>query len=180
MNLPVVNVFLNFLRKFEINLLRRLRTIVVGRSPSSADLSAEDFERDELLRRIPSLTNGDFYAINTKTGERRFTSACFKLHPDETGLSIYSKTVIELLDLTLAAVCRKPHNAVASIPGAEPPRRGLRTDPDPWPQDVPEPEHPRNAAHALIMGITAMERPQQRDVARAFAAIAVLVHSPPD
>jgi hypothetical protein len=67
---------------------------VADRLPSSADLSPEDFEQDELLRRIPSLTNGDFYAVNTKTGHKQLTSACFKLRPDETGLSIYSKTII--------------------------------------------------------------------------------------
>ncbi|WP_156664556.1 hypothetical protein [Mycobacterium sp. 852002-51057_SCH5723018] len=178
MNLPVVSELWNFLRKFGANLLAQLQTTVAGHSPSSADLTAEDFERDELLRRIPSLTNDDFYAINTQTGERQLTSACFKLRPDESGLSVYSKTVIDRLGLTYAAVCRKPLNAVASISGTEPPRHGLRTDPDPWPEDVPEPEHPRNAAHALIMGIAAMERGQQRDLARAFAAVAVIVHTP--
>jgi hypothetical protein len=151
---------------------------VAGASPSTADLSAEDFRNDELLRRIPSLTNNDFYAVNTETGSRQLTSACFKLHPDETGLSVFSRTIVERRALTLADVCRKPHQAVAAIPGTEPPDRGLRTDPDPWPKDAPEPEHPRNAAHALINGIPEMERQDQKQLARDWARIAVLVHVP--
>jgi hypothetical protein len=157
----------------------RLQATVAGEAPSTADLSAEDFLNDELLRRVPSLSNNDFYAKNTETGERQLTSACFKLGRDETGLSIYSKTTIERRNLTCADVCRKPHNAVASIPGSEPPRRGLTTEPDPWPDDVPEPEHPRNAAHALIMGIADMAPNKQRQLARDFAGIAVLTHVPP-
>jgi hypothetical protein len=142
-------------------------------------LSVDDFLKDQLLRRIPSLENEQFYAVNTATGERYFSSSCFKLRPDETGLSIFSETIIKRLELTYADVCRKPHNAVASLPGSEPPRRGLRTEPDPWPEDAPEPEHPRNAAHAVINGIDALTKPDQRQLARDFAKIAKLVHPAP-
>lgn len=122
------------------------------------------------------MTNDDFYAVNTETGERQVTSACFKLRTDETGLSIFSEAIIARREMSYADVCRKPHNAVASIPGAEPPRHGLRTEPDPWPPDAPEPDHPRNAAHAVVNGIPALEPSAQRKVARAMARIAVLVH----
>jgi hypothetical protein len=122
------------------------------------------------------LTNDDFYAVNTETGERRLSSACFKLRSDETGLSIYSETIIQRLELSYADVCRKPHNAVASIPGSEPPKHGLRTEPDPWPDDAPEPEHPRNAAHAVISGIPDLAKPARNQLARDLAKIAVLVH----
>lgn len=144
--------------------------------PSTADLTADDFLRDELLRRIPSLANEDFYAVNTDTGERHFTSACFKLRPGETGLSIFSKTIVERIQLTYADVCRNPLNAVASLPGSEPPERGLRTDPDPWPEDAPEPEHRRNAAHALINGIDALPKGERNQLARDLAKAAKLVH----
>jgi hypothetical protein len=145
-------------------------------APSTADLGPEDFQKDTLLRRIPSLENDDFYAVNTETGERHLTSACFKLRPDETGLSIYSRTIITRSNLTYTDVCRKPHNAVASIPGSDPPTRGLSTDPDPWPADAPEPNHPRNAAHAVVNGITALEPGERRQLARDWAKIATLVH----
>lgn len=153
---------------------------MAAHQPSSADLTAQDFERDKLLRRIPSLTNDDFYAVNTKTGRKQFTSACFKLRSDETGLSVYSQTIIDRLDLSPAAVCRKPLNAVASISGAEPPRRGLTTEPDPWPPDAPEPQHLRNAAHAEILGIAPMSRSDRNNIAREFAAVAMLVHPSDD
>lgn len=145
--------------------------------PSTADLSAEDFLQDELLRRIPSLANEDFYAVNTMTGEKFFTSACFKLRPGETGLSIFSKTIVERVQLSYADVCRNPMNAVASLSGSEPPQRGLRTEPDPWPKDAPEPEHLRNAAHALINGIDALPKPQRNQIARDLAKAAKLVYS---
>jgi hypothetical protein len=159
--------------------MTRLRATVPGASPSTADLSEEDFRNDDLLRRIPSLTNNDFYAVNTETGKRTLTSACFKLRRDETGLSIYSRKIIKRRGLTFGDVCRKPLNAVAAIPGADPPERGLRTDPDPWPSDAPEPEHPRNAAHALINGIPDMAPSDQKQLAREWADMAVLVHLPP-
>lgn len=146
--------------------------------PSTADLTEDDFRADQLLRRIPSLDDGNFYAVNTETGERNLSSAAFKLRRDETGLSIFSNTIVERLELSHADLCRKPHNAIAALPGSEPPSRGLRTEPDPWPVDAPEPEHLRNAAHAVINGIDALGQGEQKRVARDFAKIARLVHPP--
>jgi hypothetical protein len=169
-------VLLRYLSAFAKNLITRLWGRVPEPAHSTADLSADDFLNDQLLRRIPSLTNDDFYAVNTETGERNLTSACFKIRSDETGLSIFSGTIIERLGLGYADVCRKPLNAVAAIPGSEPPRHGLRTEPDPWPDDAPEPDHPRNAAHAVINGIADLAKPARNQIARDLAKVAVLVH----
>ncbi len=146
------------------------------RTCSTADLSPEDFEQDTLLRRIPSLGGKPFYAVNTQTGEERLSSACFKLHTAETSLSFYSQKIVTQRQLSYADVCRKPHNAVASIPGDDPPRRGLRTEPDPWPADAPEPNHPRNAAHAVVNGIAELTLKRQKQLARDWAELATLVH----
>lgn len=154
-------------------------TPVSKHTPSTGDLTPDDFLNDQLLRRIPSLEDEQFYAVNTETGERHFSSACFKLRSDETGLSIFSETIMERLELTYLDLCRKPYNAVAAIPGSEPPKRGLRTEPDPWPEDAPEPEHLRNAAHAVINGIDALAKSAQKQLARDFAKIARLVHPGP-
>lgn len=34
---------------------------------------------------------------------------------------------------------------------------------DPWPQDVPEPQHPRNGAHALIVGWAGLTKSQRKE-----------------
>lgn len=154
----------------------RRRVTVESRSPSTADLAPSDFERDKLLRRIPSLEDEAFCVVNTETGEARLSSACFKLRSDETGLSIYSQTIVTRRSLTYEDVCRKPHNAVASISGTEPLCHGLQTIADPWPPDAPEPDHPRNAAHAIINGIRQLAPSKQRKLARDLAKIAVIVH----
>jgi hypothetical protein len=117
---------------------------------SSADLSEAEILGDELLRRVPSLSHADFVVRNTETGEYRFSSVCFKFRSDEDGLSVFSRTVMERNGFQCADVCCNPLNAVISIPGSEPDAQGLSTVPDPWPADVPEPEHPRNAAHMLV------------------------------
>jgi hypothetical protein len=155
-----------------------MRWVKVADRWSSADLSEREILDDELLRRVPSLSNADFVVENTETGERTFSSACFKLRPDEDGLSMFSRTVMERNGLTCADVCCDPLNAVVSIPGSEPNDQGLTTVPDPWPTDVPQPEHLRNAAHMLIKGIDALTKGPRSALARKWAREAILVHSP--
>jgi hypothetical protein len=156
-----------------------MRWAKVADSWSSADLSETEILEDELLRRLPSISNADFVVQNTETGECTFSSACFKLHPNEDGLSVFSRTVMERNGLACADVCCDPLNAVISIPGSEPYDQGLSTEPDPWPPSgVPQPEHLRNAAHMLIKGIDTLTKGPRRDLARKWAREAVLVHSP--
>jgi hypothetical protein len=145
---------------------------------SSADLSKAAILADQLLRRVPSLTHEDFVTTNTETGERSLTSACFKLRSKEDGLSVYSRTVIERNGLDCAKVCSTPFNVVVGIPGALPDSQGLETVPDPWPTDVPEPDHLRNAAHMLIDGLGPLSKSERNELARTWARTAEWVYVP--
>ncbi len=71
--------------------------------------------------------------------------------PDEDGVSVCRGSVLAAAGLAADAVVRAPQNLVLRLGiGEVRSRAGLRVRDDPWPQDIEEADHPRNAAHALI------------------------------
>jgi len=107
---------------------------------------------------------------NLATGERRPTTAAFT--PDLDGVSVYRESRLRETGLTATALVRAPQNLVIALGVAEIrrlARLGVRDDP--WPQDVPEAEHPRNAAHALIVGWTGLTKSQRKERQRVLATL---------
>ena len=102
------------------------------------------------LRRL-SDSGPSMIAIDIVTGERRPSTGAFR--PDEDGVSVYRESVLQTNNLTAADLVRTPQNLVVGVAVGEIrsiASLGIRDDP--WPSDFGEPDHPRNVAHALIVG----------------------------
>ncbi len=99
-------------------------------------------------------------AVDLETGRRRPTSGAFK--PDDDGVSVYRRALLTAARLGPDDVIRHPWNLVVSVDVGDVRSIGLGARDDPWPPDIDEPEHPRNAAHALITGLESLSRGHRR------------------
>ena len=107
-------------------------------------------DHDRVLRRL-SDSGPNMIAVDVLTGDRRPSSGAFK--PDEDGLSVFREAVLDEAQMTAADVAVSPQNLVVALSIAEVRSIApLDVRDDPWPIDVPDPAHPRYAAHALITG----------------------------
>lgn len=101
--------------------------------------------------------------VDPLTGTRRPTTGAFRVKPGEDGLSVYREQVLATSGLTAADIVTGPQNLVVGVAigdvRAIPP---LDVRDDPWPADVPDPTHPRNGAHALVVGWDALSRSERR------------------
>ena len=127
---------------------------------------------ESIYRRIagrPSMVT-----VDTVTGEERPSSGAFL--PDEEGVSVYRVTILEELGLTWRDVVKTQLNRNVELDVHEvralPP---LEVEPDPWPQEIDEPDHARNAAHALITGWAELPWNQRTRLARKLAQAASFV-----
>jgi hypothetical protein len=68
-------------------------------------------------------------------------------------VSVYRRQLLEEDGLGPEDVITAPQNLVVGIEVVDVRSIGLGGWNDPWPTDVPDPAHPRNAAHALITGL---------------------------
>lgn len=128
-------------------------------------------DEDSVLRRL-SDSGPNMVTIDLATGVCRPTSGAFRCKPDEDGVSVYRESVLAAAGLTAAALVKAPQNLVLSLGIAEVRSRAhLGVGNDPWPQDVDEPDHPRNAAHALIVGWTGLTKSQRRERQVALATL---------
>ena len=91
-----------------------------------------------------------FVAVDQITGERRPSSGAFK--PDADGVSVYRHDSLERHGLTARDLLHTPINLVVRMACSDVRSIELDVMSDPWPSDVDDPTHPRNAAHALITG----------------------------
>jgi hypothetical protein len=73
--------------------------------------------------------------------------------PDPDGVSVYVHTILAAHGLGPSDVALAPGQSVAGFSVGDLRSIGLGIRPDPWPSDVPETDHKRNAAHALILGL---------------------------
>lgn len=106
--------------------------------------------REVLYRRL-SDPGSSMVAIDQVTGARRPSSGAFK--PDADGVSVYRRQLLEQAGLGPEALITAPQNLVVGVEVGDVRSIGLGAWNDSWPADVPDPQHPRNAAHALITGL---------------------------
>ena len=102
--------------------------------------------------------------VDPLTGDRRPTTGAFRAKPDEDGVSVYREQLLVAAGLTAADVVTAPLNVVVSL-GVDDVRAipPLDVHDDNWPADVPDPTHPRNGAHALIVGWDGLGKSARRE-----------------
>jgi hypothetical protein len=125
-------------------------------SETGDDLSIPD---DEVLYRRLSYDNGDWIVRNQITGERvRPASGAFK--PDEDGVSVFRQSILQQARPPLGPqdVAVTAENVIVGFSVGDVRSLSLGVRDDAWPQDVPDPKHPRYAAHALIIGLEAVSK----------------------
>ena len=136
-------------------------------------------EDDGVLRRI-SDSNPNMVTTDRITGERRPSSGVF--HPDGDGVSVYSRQVMQQIGVVPADLLVRRGNLLVQLPvtairslGDGDGQRPLDVIADPWPDDVLTPDHPRHAAHALIVGLGDLPKSRRRDLQRELAMLATFV-----
>ncbi len=133
---------------------------------------------EPLLRRIPHFNDRVFVCVDDCTGEARLSSGNFALEEGEDGVSVYRTHVLETLELEPRCLIRDPLNGVAELPATAVTDAWLDVKPAPYPDDTGEPEHPRDGAHALILGLAELGRKPRRRVQRALAmASTIVIHA---
>ncbi len=124
---------------------------------------------DAVLRRL-SDGGPSMVTIDAVTGVRRPSSGAFK--PDEDGVSVFRTSRLADQNLNASAVVTGPHALVVQLSIGEirsVAQLGVRDDP--WPEDVEDPDHPRYAAHALIVGWSGLSKNQRRARQQALATL---------
>lgn len=125
-------------------------------------------DTDALYRRL-SDSRPSMVAVDLETGARRPSSGAFK--PDEDGVSVYRRGLLTVTGLGPDDVVRHPLNLVVSVDVRDVRSIGLGARDDPWPSDIDEPDHPRNAAHALITGLERLSRGERKHRQKALVAL---------
>jgi len=126
---------------------------------------------DEALYRRLSRENPDQYAVDQETGKRWPTSAAFMPKPQEDGLSVYRRMKLEAAGLGASAVATRPEHIVFGMETGDVRAIKLGVRDDAWPPGIPDEEHPRNGAHALIVGWGGMTRGEIKRRARELAKL---------
>jgi hypothetical protein len=125
-------------------------------------------DSDALFRRL-SDSGPSMVAVDLETGERRPTSGAFK--PDDDGVSVFRRGLLQAAGLGPDDIIKRPWNLVVSVEVGDVRSIGLGARDDPWPSDIDEPQHPRNAAHALIVGLERLGRNERRRRQKALVAL---------
>lgn len=140
-------------------------------SPVDAEATAEPIvpDDDAVLRRL-SDSRPAMVFVDPLTGDQRPTSGAFAVKPHEDGVSVYREQLLTASGLGVPDVVVAPSNlvvrlTVADVRAVTP----LDVQNDLWPTDVPDPGHPRNGAHALIVGWDGLGRNPRRAAQRALA-----------
>lgn len=135
---------------------------------------------DRLFRRIFYARSEDWVRLvvtDSKTHVRQPTSAGFAAEDD--GMSVYLESTLQQSGLGPAAVVADPMNAVAALCADAIRGVGLGIVRDPNPADVPDPDHPRHAAHCLAKGWEKCKtRNDVRKLRKALAIASELVIDP--
>ncbi|WP_406353180.1 hypothetical protein [Streptomyces sp. NBC_00658] len=136
----------------------------------------EILDGDLLLRRVnvklPNMMRRDSLTHE----ELGPSSAAFK--PHDNGTSVYVRSILDDHRVELTGVSENPHDSIWELEAKSVRDQELEVIPDPWPSDVPEPEHPRNAAHALIVGWRGLSQNQVSKKAGVLARQASCVYQP--
>lgn len=105
-------------------------------------------DTEMLCRRVPNQPS--FLVPDLVTGRTRVSSGAFT--PDADGLSVYRLDLLLSTGQDHGAVRARSDDVVVGCTAGEVRRLGLGVRPDPWPPDIPDSRHPRNVAHALVVG----------------------------
>ena len=117
--------------------------------PDSEDDSS--ISDDEILyRRIAHYGSGDLVAVDAITGHRRPSSGAFK--SDNDGISVYLDGVLSEVALGPQDLVVRRRTQVVAFRAAVPRQLSLGVVRDAWPTGTDDDNHPRNAAHAPIVG----------------------------
>ena len=134
-------------------------------------------DEEALYRRIYN-DSRNMIAVDTVTGDRRPSSGAFK--PDEDGVSVYRASKLRHVGLGPKDVTTAPSNLVVSVSvGSVRTLQPLGVADDTWPQGVPNPDHPRNGAHALIVGWSGLSTNVRRRYQKKLAELAAFVYPEP-
>ncbi len=95
--------------------------------------------------------------------------------PDEYGVSVYRERVLREDGLSAADLIRDPMNGVVSVTAQAVRSFGLGVVPDAWPESTDDPNHRRNAAHALIKGLERLGKKRQQKLRRSLACVATFL-----
>jgi hypothetical protein len=150
--------------------------------PAAATEPLDDLsiEGDDLVFRRLSDGGQSMIAKDTVTGERRPTTGAFK--PDPDGVSVFLRSVLTANDLGPEAVVTRPENLVVSLTAGDIRSIDIGIRRDPWPGDVPDPDHPRYVAHALLKGLEALsnnERHRRQGKLVMLPSLAILENLKP-
>lgn len=129
-----------------------------------------DIPNEEVVYRRLRDAGPSFVAVDQLTGVRRPSSGAFQ--PDDDGVSVYRRSILLANDLGPDDVRNAPLNLIASVEVGDLRSITLGVRDDPWPADIDEPDHPRNAAHALIKGLEALGKNPRRRRQKQLVALA--------
>ena len=125
-----------------------------GEPPTTPLVQGEPLHVDDEVYRRVSLSRPKMFVIDSLDGHAYPSKAAFEIDKTDYCISVFSHIAATALGLGPGDLARTPNEvllrfAAARVRAVE----GLDVLGDPWPQDVPEPEHPRNGAHALISAL---------------------------
>jgi hypothetical protein len=125
---------------------------------TSAEDDDPEIPNEEILYRRLSYAGGEWVVRHQVTGERRASSGGFT--PDTDGISVFRRTLLRALEPPLgpADVALRPDDVVVGFSVSDVRSLSLGVRDDLRPKDVPDPDHPRYAAHALIVGLDGLGR----------------------
>lgn len=127
---------------------------------------------DEVLYRRLSYDGGAWVLRDNVTGERiRPVSGGFD--PDTDGVSVFRRGILQELDPPLgpADVALHPDDIVVGFTVEDVRQLSLGVRDDAWPKDVLDPDHPRYAAHALVVGLDELGRNARTKRQRKLAVV---------
>jgi hypothetical protein len=144
---------------------------------STSELPADDtppgddstISNADLLYRRISNSSPNMIAVDLETGERRPSTAAFK--PDSDGISVYRDSLMKEEGVSVADLVVRTGNLIVSLTVADVRSIHLGVRDDRWPIDVPDPEHPRNAAHSLIIGAETLGKHDQKRRLRQLVSV---------
>ncbi|WP_141689522.1 hypothetical protein [Streptomyces sp. DI166] len=136
----------------------------------------EILDGDLLWRRVNTKVPSMIRRDSVTQEELGPSSAAFKPHDD--GTSVYVRRILDEHRVEPTGLSEDPHDSIWELEVKGVRDQDLDVVPDPWPPDVPEPEHPRHAAHALIVGWQGLSQNQIGKKAKELARQASCVHHP--
>lgn len=116
--------------------------------------------------------------VDPITGQQRPTSGAFK--PDDDGISVYSRDAMRMSKVEPTDLLVRPGSLLVSLGVAHIREVDSSIDvvADPWPDGIPEPDHPRNASHALITGFKGLTKSQRKRVQDRLVRLAAFLDEP--